>query len=154
MCPHPEPWHVERWPGGWSLVGNGPSYLLFHAQEKEVTHLSTGLFRELRKALKGYPAIENGALTPLVRALGLASATAIYDLQCEDTFRRKAACFVILQALRELLCPFSQDQVFEGRLREFVSSLRAARQVEMYRSLPPEAPSASSAPSPPGWTGY
>jgi hypothetical protein len=135
---------------GWSLVGEGPSYLLFRAPEKEVTHLSTGLFRELREALKGYSAIENGELVPLVRALSLMSPVAIYDIdERTDTPRCKAASYTVLLEWQQLLCPFSQDQVFEERLRRFNSSIRAARRVQMYHG-PPEAPGASSAPSPPG----
>jgi hypothetical protein len=137
---------------GWSLVGDGPSYLLFHTvPEKEVTHLSTGFFRELRDALKGRSAIENEELVPLVRTLSLSSAAAIYDIDGrEDARRRKAACYVVVQELGELLCPFSQDQVFEKRLRKFASLIRAARRLEMYHTPPPEAPGASSLPSPPG----
>jgi hypothetical protein len=45
---------IHRWPGGWTLVGDGPSYLLFDVHKKEVTHLASGLHRALRQDLKGY----------------------------------------------------------------------------------------------------
>jgi hypothetical protein len=135
---------------GWLLVGEGPSYLLFRAPEKEVTHLCTGLFRELREALKGYSAIENGELMPLVQALSLMSPAAIYDIdERTDTPRCKAASYTVLLEMQQVLCPFSQDHVFEERRRRFNSLIRAARRVQMYHG-PPEAPGASFAPSPPG----
>src|SRR6516164_11596667 len=71
---------IQRLPGGWCLVGNGPSYLLF-CPNKEVLHLASSLDWQLRQDLKGYRAIdEQGELVPLVWALLHASADAIYQV--------------------------------------------------------------------------
>jgi hypothetical protein len=122
---------------GWSLVGNGPSYLLFHAPEKEVTHLSTGLFRELREALKGYSAIEDGELVPLVQALSLISADAIYDVDKRiDAAQRKGAAFIVAREIEELIREFPKRKIFESRLRRLATLIRAAGQFQMYHGPP------------------
>jgi hypothetical protein len=118
---------------GWWLVGNGPSYLLFRNPEKEVMHLATGLFRELREAFRGYSAIQDGKLAPLVWALFLASADAIYDVDGRtNASERKWAAYIVVREITELIRAFPEREIFEQRLRRLATSLRAAGQYEMY----------------------
>ena len=135
------------WTRGWWLVGNGPSYLLFRGPEKEVIHLSTGINRELREALRGYSAIqEEGELVPLVRALFLASADAIYDVDSRtNASERKAAAYMVLRELTELIGEFPQRESFDRRLRRLATCLRAAGKYQMYHG-PPGVPEGASPP--------
>jgi hypothetical protein len=128
---------TRLWPGGWCLVGNGPSYLLFRNPEKEVTHLSSGMHRELREALKGYCAIQDDKLAPLVRALFLASADAIYDVEGRtNASERKWAAYMVVREITELIREFPQREIFARRLRRLATCLRAAGQYEMYHGAP------------------
>ena len=140
MAPERSSVEICRWPGGWCLVGDGPSYLLFGHTQMEVTHLSIGLHRELRDALKGYAAIQAGELAPLVEALGLAGPDWIYDpdslsSRSNDSSRQWAA-FVILREIQRLLRLFPKRATFEKELRRFCTSLRAAGQYAMYHTAP------------------
>jgi hypothetical protein len=147
MCT-PEPWQVERWPGGWCLVGDGPSYLLFCPLNKEVKHLTSELHRALRRDLQGYQAIgDDDRLEPLVWALARASAYAIYDLDTAP--RRKAAAFTVIQEIQRLIGSFPQPEIFEERLRRLNTLIRAAGVLGMYHG-PPAAPGVPTLPSPPG----
>jgi hypothetical protein len=146
-----EPVQIQSWAGGWYLVGNGPSYLLF-CPNKEVMHLASGLHRALRRDLQGYDAIDTGdKLKPLAWALAVASSGAIYDLDSfADTAKRKWAAYVVVREIEELVSLFQQNrQIFEGRLRRLATLIKAAGIFEMYHG-PPEAPGAPSLPSPPG----
>jgi hypothetical protein len=136
------------WPGGWCLVGEGPSYLLFNHPQMKVTHLATGLHRELRQSLKGYRAIRGGELAPLADALVLASAEAIDDAdERVNAAARKQAAFVVVREIERLLRRFPERATFEKELRQFCSSLRAAGQYAMYHTAPgvpePESPPGS-----------
>jgi len=147
-----EPVQVSRWPGGWCLVGNGPSYLLFCPKNKEVTHLASGLHRALRQDLQGYDAIgAGGELEPLVWAFASASANAIYDIDPSlDAVKRKWAAYVVVREIQEIIRLFPQNpKIFVGRLRRVATLIKAAATLAMYHG-PPEAPGASSLPSPPG----
>jgi hypothetical protein len=116
-----EPVQIRLLGQGWSLVGNGPSYLLFGVSTKEVMHLAGGLHRELRDALKGYEAIRDGKLVPLVRAMTLFSPMAE---------------LLILDEIRQLIFRCSREEIFEGRLRRFATLIRAARRFQMYQGPP------------------
>jgi hypothetical protein len=160
---------IYRWPGGWCLVGKGPSCLLFKtgstseaskpdrasrpsstSHGMEVTHLSSGLHRNLRKALKGYRAINrDGELEPLVSQLLLADCGAVYDaLARENAPDRKLADYAIILEIQELVWQFPDPAEFDRALGRLISSVRAARQIAKYRG-PPAAPE-SRRPSPPG----
>ena len=138
---------ISRWPGGWCLVGDGPSYLLFGHSQMEVTHLASGLHRNLRKALKGYQVISSdGELEPLVTQLLLASADAIIDADSRaNTKERKWAAFVILREIERLLRLFPERDTFEKELGRFGTLLRAAGQIAKYHS-PPGVPESESPP--------
>jgi hypothetical protein len=155
MAERAEPVQIQRWPGGWCLVGNGPSYLLFCPPNKEVIHLvgqevlhlanTLPLHRALRRDLQRYGVIgEGGELDPLVLAFAQASALAIYDLGAP---RGKAAAFRATQEIEGLIGSFRQPAVFEDRLRRLATLFRAAGTLGMYHT-PPEAPGAPSVPSP------
>jgi hypothetical protein len=142
---------IWRWAGGWYLVGNGPSYLLF-CPNKEVMHLASGLHRALRRDLQGYSAIgAGGELVPLAWALALASSCAIYDIEPNlDAAKRKWAAYVVVREIEELIRQFQQNRkIFDDRLRRLATLIKAAGTLEMYHG-PPEAPGAPSVPSPPG----
>jgi hypothetical protein len=124
-------------PGGWCLAGNGPSYLLF-CPNKEVIHLAGGLHRALRRDLKGYSAIDqDDELLPLVRALALASADAIYDADPRsNAANRKRAAHVVVREIERLIRQFPKRATFEAELRRLCTSLRAAGQYQMYHTAP------------------
>jgi hypothetical protein len=147
-----EPVQIRRWAGGWCLVGNGPSYLLF-CPNKEVMHLSSGFNRQKRLDLKGYQAIgDDDKLVPLARALRLLSADAVYLLdRSANTTIGKWADYVLVREIQELIALVSgEPKIFEGRLRRLATLIRAAGVLEMHDERPPEAPDASCPPSPPG----
>jgi hypothetical protein len=143
----PEPIQTSCWPGGWCLVGDGPSYLLFRNPQMEVTHLSSGLHRELREALRNYHVISsNKELAPLVQMLLLASADAIYDADPRaDAASRKWAAFVIVREIERLLRLFPERATFKKELGRFSTCLRAAGQIAMFRS-PPGVPGSAGPP--------
>jgi hypothetical protein len=143
-----KPLQVCFWSGGWYLVGNGPAYLLFHAPKKEVTHLVTGMHRELREALKGYSAIqEAGNLALLVWALARASADAInLDSRTHDASECRRANYIVVREIERLRRQFPNRTNFEAGLRRLNSSLRAAGQYAMYYG----APGVPEGTSPPG----
>jgi hypothetical protein len=150
MAERAEPVQIRRWPGGWFLVGNGPSYLLF-CPKGEVLHLASSLYRQLRQDLKGYQAIgDDDKPVPLVRALELARADAVYDLdRSANTTIRKWADYNVVREIQELIALSSREpKIFEGRARRFVTSMKAAGILAMYRDGPPAAPGGES--SPPG----
>jgi hypothetical protein len=143
----PEPIQTSLWPGGWRLVGNGPSYLLFRHSKMEVTHLASGLHRELHQSLARYRAIRGGELEPLADALILASAEAIYDAdERANAPGRKQAAFVVMREIERLIRLFPERDTFEKELRRLCSSLRAAGHYAMYHT----APGAPESESPPG----
>lgn len=137
---------IRCWARGWWLVGNGPSYLLFRNPEKDVVHLSSGMHRELREALKGYRAIRAGELAPLVEALFWASADAIYDADSRTNApRRKRAAYTVVRQIEALIRQFPKRATFEEELRRLATSLRAAGQYGMYHAAP-GAPESQSLP--------
>src|ERR1700756_3609843 len=143
-----EPVQIRFLPGGSLLVGNGPSYLLFRNPQKEVTHLSSGLHRELRGALKGYKVIDqDNELLPLVQALVLASADAIYDLDSRvNAANRKGATYMVVREIERLIRQFPNRTTFEAELRRLCTCMRAAGSIAMYHS----APGVPESGSPPG----
>jgi hypothetical protein len=147
-CPLcPPPFRVQCWARSWWLIGDGPSYLLFRNLGKEVTHLSGGMHRELRQSLKGYRAIRDGELAPLVGALSLASAEAIYDVDSRaNASQRKWAAFAVVREIERVLRLFPKRTTFEKELRRLATSLRAAGQYAMYHA----APGVPESESPPG----
>ena len=107
---------VRWWARGCWLVGNGPSYLLFQTERAIVTHLQSGLSsRQLRRALKGFQAFEDGQLVPLLVAL----------LGYKDV--GDWCSFALLMEIRRLIYQEPQDKIFEGRLGRFATLIRAAR---------------------------
>jgi len=140
---------IHRWPLGWSLVGNGPSYLLFDARKKEVTHLAGGLHRALRQDLKGYSVLDEcGELAAMVRMLTLASADAIYEVDPRpDAAKRKEAAYIVIRAIEKLIYqdPFD-ERLFSGRLRRLCTLLRASRRLAAAQGSPPGVPQNVAAP--------
>jgi hypothetical protein len=137
-----EPVQICLWARSWWLVGNGPSYLLFRAEEGRVMHLTTGIPRKLRHALKGFSAIQDGKLDQLVKALILIDTTflelldfpeamlpLIEELSTEEVNISRAAAFAVLREIEHLIQPLDQnnEKLFEGRLARFASRVRAAR---------------------------
>jgi hypothetical protein len=136
---------------GWSLVGDGPGYLLF-CPNKEVIHLSCGLDRALRRDLQGRAAFDKcGELEPLVQAFALASPGAIYGIDSSpDAVKRKRAAYVVMREIEQIICLFPhKPKIFTGRLRRLNTLIKAAAILAMYYG-PPEAPGVSSLPRPPG----
>jgi hypothetical protein len=128
------PVRIRLWARGWWLVGNGPSYLLFRAEEGRVMHLTTLLPRNLRTALKGYQAIKNGRLTPLIRALSLISTRLLYSPppHTEDSIRCAKHTFIVLRTIEHLIYHhFAREKAFEDALARFASNLRAARRLAL-----------------------
>jgi hypothetical protein len=126
----PESIQTSCWRGGWCLVGNGPSYLLFHHPQMEVIHLSSGLDRELYQSLQRSHAIRDGKLTPLVEALYLVSTFP------SPSPSHDWAHLVISREIERLLSLFPEHDTFEKELRRLGSSLRAAGQYAMYHTAP------------------
>ena len=147
MAPDRSPTDFCRWPGGWTLTGKGPSYLLFKSPEMEVTHLANGLHRNLRKALKGYEVINaKGELVPLVEQLLLASADTVYDADSRPNARdRKWAAFVVVREIEKLIHLFPDRATFEAQLSRLGTSLRAAGEIAKYHS-PPGVPESEGPP--------
>jgi hypothetical protein len=140
---------IHRWPGGWCLVGDGPSYLLFDVRKKGVMHLASGLYRALRLDLKGYSAIgKDGELEGMVRMLALASADAIYDLdERPNAAERKWAAYTVVREIKKLSYQHSFDErLFTGHLRRLCTLLRAERQLALAHG-PPGVP--ENVPAPP-----
>jgi hypothetical protein len=125
------PVRIRLWARSWWLVGNGPSYLLFRAQERRVMHLTEQLPRNLREALKGYQAVKNGTLVPLVRALSLINTNALTSSkQTESSIRCKKAGVEILATLEYLIYnSFPSEKSFEEALARFTSCVRATRRL-------------------------
>jgi hypothetical protein len=146
-----KPVETYLWAGGWCLVGNGPSYLLF-TPSKEVIHLTSGLDRALRRHLQGYRAIgSQSKLEPLVEALEQASSIVIYDLDWSaDAPKRKLGAYKVVCEIEELIDEFRRDREnFERRLRRLATLIRAAGILRMYHRTPPEAPTGPAQKSPP-----
>jgi hypothetical protein len=122
---------IRLWGRGWWLIGNGPSYLLFRAEEGRIMHLTTLLPRNLRAALKGYQAIKNARLTPLVRALSLINTRLLYSPfhPTEDSIRCAKNTFIVLRTIERLIYHFADEKAFEDALARFASNLRAARRL-------------------------
>jgi hypothetical protein len=137
-----EPVKICWWIGGWCLVGNGPSYLLFCPNTKEVIHLASGLHRQLRGSLKGYSAIgSDGELLPLVRALALSSSDAIYDVDPRpDAAQRKWATYVVVREIEALIRQFRsrrcEREIFERGLHRLTTLIKAAGQYQTYHAAP------------------
>jgi hypothetical protein len=133
---------VERWARSWYLVGNGPAYLLFRAEEQRVLHLTSDLAllpRNFREALKGFRAVENGKLIPLVQALCLINTASFYSpLSPNEDFHRGAqACMEVLKEIEHLVQQVADEDSFKVCLARFTSLIKAARrfvrsQIEAY----------------------
>jgi hypothetical protein len=137
---------VERWARSWYLVGNGPAYLLFCSEERRVIHLTSDLEllpRNFREALKGFRAIENGKLTPLVQALCLINTASFYsplrsnEELNEDFYRCVQASMDILKEIEHLVGQLPDEDSFKVQLARFTSLIKAARrfvlsQIEAY----------------------
>jgi hypothetical protein len=122
--------NIYRWARGWYLVGNGPSYLLFRAEEKRpearVLHLTMELPRSGRAALKGFRVIEDGKLIPPVPALRLINTALLFSPRShEDVIRCRKASLEILGLIELMLAP-SSEQTFKARLSRFNSYIKAA----------------------------
>ena len=122
--------NIYRWARGWYLVGNGPSYLLFRAEEKRpearVLHLTMELPRSGRAALKGFRVIEDGKLIPPVPALRLINTALLFSPRShEDVIRCRKASLLILQLI-ECMVAQSSKQTFKARLSRFNSYIKAA----------------------------
>jgi hypothetical protein len=125
---------VVLWAPGLYLVGDGPSYLLFPAEGRQVTHLTSasGLSRKVREALKGYQAIKDGKLVPLVQALLDFRVGADADFRSkEDAIRCFASRWIILMEISNLIHQSSEDKIFKTRLGKFNSAIKATRQLKM-----------------------
>jgi hypothetical protein len=137
MSARSEPVQICLWAKSWWLVGNGPSYLLFRAEEGRVMHLTTSIPRKLRHALKGFSAIQKGKLEPLVRALTRINTAVLVQLELndgpytEDAIRAKVASFTVLKEIECLVCKLPDEKIFKGQLARFASQLRAARRFIM-----------------------
>lgn len=95
-------------------------------------HLTSGLPRKLRSSLKGFAAIQEGRLEPLVAALTridttclarLAGAGSVYS---PDAFRCVNGCVAVLTEI-ECLQREPDERIFAERLARFASRIRAAR---------------------------
>jgi hypothetical protein len=111
---------------------------LFRAEEGRVMHLTTGIPRKLRHALKGFSAIQEGKLEALVHALTLINTSVLLRLELndgpytEDAIRSKVASFTVLREIERLVCGLRDDEkIFKGQLARFASQLRAARRFLM-----------------------
>jgi hypothetical protein len=112
----------------WWLVGNGPSYLLFLSKERRVIHLTKQLPRNLREALKGFQATENGTLVPLVHALSLINTGMLRSsLKSRHRLRCSRASLTVLDAIEHLIYHCPEEKSFENQLARFTSNIRAAR---------------------------
>jgi hypothetical protein len=117
---------IRLWARSWWLVGSGPSYLLFRAEEGRVMHLTKQLPRNLREALKGYQAVKNGRLLPQVYALNLISLLHS-PLKDQDRLTYKEADFTVLSTIEHLIYQSPDEKNFEKGLARFASNIRAAR---------------------------
>jgi hypothetical protein len=126
-CPcRPPPYKVSWWARGWWIVGDGPSYLLFRAEERRVTHLvAKAIPHYLRESLHRFSAIENDKLVPLVRALIRLHAANADDLDC-----RLASEAVAGEIERLIYLP--DQALFDAQLGRFASLVRAARRLQLY----------------------
>jgi hypothetical protein len=128
LC-HPPPYKVCWWARGWLVVGDGPSYLLFRAEEKKVTHLvSRAIPRYLHTALKGFHAIENDKLVPLVRDLMRINTANVDDPDC-----RLAGEAVLSEIERLIYLP--EQKIFDAQLGRLVSLIKAARRLQLYHGV-------------------
>jgi hypothetical protein len=118
---------VRLWARGWWLVGDGPSYLLFRAEEGRVMHLTKQLPRNLSETLnKGYQAVENGRLVPQVSALNLISLLRSPP-KGQDFLAYEEACFTVLSTIEHLIHQSPDEKSFKKGLARFASNIRAAR---------------------------
>jgi hypothetical protein len=116
---HPPPFDVKWWGLGWWLCGNGPSYLLFRAEEGRVTHLSSALTLALREALKGYQVIQDEKLLPLVRHLvGIDGAN--NSDGCEEANK------AVLVEIERLIFKTPEEKIFKGRLARMSTQITAS----------------------------
>jgi hypothetical protein len=94
-------------------------------------HLTEQLPRNLREALKGFQAVQNGRLVPLVHALNRINTNALLSPnKTEDSIRCKKAGVEILATLEYLIYnSFPNKKSFEEALARFTSCVRAARRL-------------------------
>ncbi len=126
----PPPVAIRWWARSWWVIGNGPSHLLFRAEERRVTHLTNGIARPLQEVLKGYQVIKDGKLVPLVRALIRINTADEFNRGKEEAERYKEASRVVLKEIQRLIY-LPEQKIFEGQLARFATLLRAARRFQM-----------------------
>jgi hypothetical protein len=130
LCP--PPYKVWWWARGWWIVGDGPSYLLYRAEEKRVTHLvSQGAIpQHLGAALQGFQVIEEGKLNPLLQALISVDTADTAHRHIEDAIRAKVAGDTVLSEIERLIYQLPDEKIFAGQLARFSTLIRAARRYQ------------------------
>jgi hypothetical protein len=101
-------------------------------------HLTSGVPRKLQEALKGYQAIQNDELEPLIRALILINTTLLMRLGMrerpsypEEALRCVGAVLTVLREIERLIFELPEEKIFKGQLARFASQVRAARRFVM-----------------------
>jgi hypothetical protein len=89
----------------------------------------------MREALKGFRAIENGWLNPMVAALSLINTTVLaYGLPTETLQDFKKASFKVLRELERLIYEAPNEVIFKTELARFTSLIKATRRFQAYLS--------------------